>query len=421
MDIAKYITRRIFTEGMGRALRHRHFRNYQAIAWISAVGLWVQQLAIAWLTWELTKSGFWLGAVVMASAVPTILFVTIAGAVVDRYDRLVMIKVVQFSVVVLAALLTVLSLAGLINIYVLITIVTAQGVVAAFNMPVRMAMAPNLVPKEDLTAAISIHSVLFNSTRFVGPALGGLILSKLDVSWAFIFYTVSSLIFLTGLFAIQLIHHEHSEGKHSGLIGDVIEGVKYTVHHSAIGPLLLFVIIAVIVTRPFMELLPGYVDTIFGRGPEALGTLISVFGLGGIFGALCLAIYARSLGLMTILLCGFALTGVLLMAFATTSSYVFAIVCVIALGFLHSVTGNASLVLVQNAVAGSMRGRVMSLYGLTYRAAPATGALVMGAASTVIGFRVPVIAGAVICLVALALVLPKRRRMATELEARPGS
>ena len=172
MNTAKNSVRRIFTEGMGRALRHRHFRIYQATSWVSAVGLWVQQLAVAWLTWELTKSGFWLGAVVMAGAVPTFLFVTVAGAVVDRFDRLVMIKIVQFSVLVLAALLTALSFAGLINIHVLIAVVAAQGVATAFNMPVRMAMAPNLVPMEDLTAAISIHSVLFNSTRFVGPALG---------------------------------------------------------------------------------------------------------------------------------------------------------------------------------------------------------------------------------------------------------
>ncbi len=81
-----------------------------------------------------------------------------------------------------------------------------------------------------------------------------------------------------------------------------------------------------------------------------------------------------------------------------------------------SITANASQVLIQNAVDGAFRGRVMSLYGLTYRAGPSVGALLLGSASTVVGFQWPVILGGLLCLVSIAAVMPKYKRLSTELE-----
>ena len=159
---------------------------------------------------------------------------------------------------------------------------------------------------------------------------------------------------------------------------------------------------------------------------SACGVPWSAFGIGGMAASLWLANRNRIEGTTTILLLGTATSGVLTAVFASTDSFAAALAIMVVLGAAGSATMNGAQILIQNAVEGSMRARVMSLYSFNYRAAPALGAMAMGGASTVVGLQFPVAAGALLLLAIWYWVFLRRRlRQALEtgggapLEARP--
>ena len=304
----------------------------------------------------------------------------------------------------------------MINIYILTLLSFGFGLVQAFNLPVRLTIAPNLVPRNDLTPAIGLNSALFNMSRFVGPMIAGLVIAKFGVEVTLWTGVLGMLIFTIGLSRIRLLHNEQLKAGKSTLIDEMFDGVRYVVGHSSIGPLLLLIMIGAVFSRSFMDLFPGFADQIFHRGPEGLGVLFSAVGAGGIFGALWLANYGKTAGLTKVSLGTLFMTSVFLLIFSATSIFWLGVVTAALTGASLAITANSSQILIQNKVKGSMRGRVMSIYGLTYRAGPAIGALLMGMASTWAGLQVPVAAGATICLISLIFVLPHYKRLAVELE-----
>ena len=416
MSPASSPSSRFFETGIGRSLRHPHYRIYSLTNFVSMLGIWQQRVAMGWLAWELTHSGFWLGMLVTAESVPLILLVAVAGAVVDRVDRLKLLRTLQILQVGIAVLLTVLTVAGLINIYLLTALSFFYGLVQSFHLPVRMTVAPNLVPKEDLTPAIGLNSALFNISRFLGPMIAGVIIAQFGVGVAFGTAVAGMLAFTAGLQMIELRRQEQVGGERKGLGSDIVEGVRYVLRHTSIGSLLLLIMVSAIFSRSFMELFPGFADEVFNQGAEGLGILFSAVGAGGIIGAFWLANYGKTEGLMKVSLVTLFITTISLILFASTTVFWFALVCAAFAGLTMAITANASQVLIQNSVDGAFRGRVMSLYGLTYRAGPSMGALLLGSASTVAGFQWPVIAGALLCLVSIAFVMPHYKRLSAELE-----
>ena len=224
------------------------------------------------------------------------------------------------------------------------------------------------------------------------------------------------LVFTIGLKFIKLTRDEHSTKNKSSLLQEILEGVRYVGSHSSIGPLLLLIMISAVFSRSFMDLFPGFADQVFGQGPEGLGMLFSAVGAGGFFGALWLANYGRTSGLTKASFCTLFMTSILLLIFSSTSIFWIGIVTAALVGATLAITANSSQILIQNTVTGSMRGGVMGLYSLTYRAGPAIGAFLVGAVSIWTGLQIPVAVGAVICLFSPMIIPLHQKRLALEME-----
>ncbi len=407
---------RFFETGIGRGLRHRDYRIFTLRNFISMLGIWLQRVAIGYLAFQLTKSGFWLGAIAFAESAPLIVLVAIAGAVVDRVDRLKLLKFLQMMMVVVAALLAILTITGLINIWLLLILATCNGIIQSFHLPVRMTFAPNLVPREDLTSAVGLNSALYNVSRFTGPLIAGVIIAQFNVSASFTGSVVLMLALSFGLTMIKLNVDEQRSRRRAGLFAEVIEGLRYVKSHASIGPMILLIMVSATFSRSFMELFPGFADQVFQKGPEGLGMLFSAIGVGGIIGAFWLTNHGRTEGLTKVSLISLLVTSLALFAFAGTGIFWVGLASAAVAGATMSITANGSQILVQNAVDESIRGRVMSLYALTYRACPAMGALIMGTLSVWTGLQLPVILGACICILSILAVLPLMKRLVAGLE-----
>jgi MFS family permease len=405
------------TQGFARALRHRDFMWFSMTSWISTTGMWMQRVGVGWLTWELTHSGAWLGIMAAANALPGLVLLPFTGAYADRIDRLKLMRVTQSLNFVANAVLAVLTLTGHISVEIMFAITLLSGVVQTFNMPVRMTIAPSLVPLQDLPAAISVNSFQFTTAMFIGPALAGFMIAHGGVGLAFVANAASYLPFYIILYVITLADRPPRPQVETGIIADVVDGIKYAANHPGIGPVLMATLLLSILVRPLSDLVPGFIDEVFQKGPAELGLVLSAYGCGGMVGSFWMGNRGRLQGSTRIfIVCSLILTA-FTVVFASINVILPAIALMAVLGASNSISNNAAQSMIQASVAPSHRGRVISLYSLNGRAGPALGALVMGYMSHVLGLQIPTAGAAVIGIFVVLYVARDSRKIAEATEA----
>ncbi len=410
------------TRAILRTLRQPDYGLYTLGNSVSLVGMWMQRVSVGWLTWELTHSGTWLGAMAFADLFPTVFVGLLGGVAADRLDRVRIIMLCQAIAMVLAAAMGLLALTGNIGVGSLLVLVLLGGVALGFNQPSRLALVSSLVPRENLTTAVAINSIVFNLARFVGPALAGLVIVTADVGWAFVANAVSYLGLLSALAAIR--HRHPGAGRdlsavrpaRSGLVADIGAGVAYAARHPGIGPLLGLHIVGSIMVRPILELLPGFADHVFRGGADTLATLTSTVGIGAVLGGWVMARRSGTAGLVTLVLGSTAGVSFGVLAFTATDILWVGIVSAGFLGAVMVASGVGLQTVVQIAVEPAMRGRVLSLHGLIFRAGPALGALIMGTAGDIVGLHWPLVVGALVGLATVAVVAARAARLRAAIE-----
>lgn len=386
--------------GVARALSHRDFRRFALGDLVSLLGNWVQRVAVGWLTWQLTESGTWLGVVVMAELIPSILFSPVGGAFADKVDRLRIAIVTQMIMMAQAGSLALLTFGGWIDIWSLLALMAIRGLVNAWSHPARQALVPSLVPAQDLPAAVAMNSVFFNTARFIGPALAGVIIAKLDLAYAFVFNALSFLAFFLILLSIRIAYPEAMAQKHRSLFGQLNEGFRYIVKHPGIGPILLVLLAGALLARPVADLLPGFSGAVFDSGASGLAMMTSAMGIGSMFGAFAIAQRGHVAGLTRIAVINTFVQAMMLLIFAFAPSIWVALVVLPVLSFAITVTGISCQSLVQNAVEGNLRGRVISIYSVVFHTGPAAGTLIIGTLSQHINWHLPLACSAGLCLMA---------------------
>ena len=399
-----------------RALAHRDFGIYVAGNSVSLIGTWMQRIGVGWLAWKLSHSGAVLGLTAFADLFPTVLIGPFGGALADRLDRLRLIKTAQALGLVQALTLFILTVTGQITVPLLLALVLVGGVAGGVEQPARLALVPNLVPRPYLATAVAINSIVFNSARFIGPALAGLAIVWLGVAIVFALNALSFAAFLLALARLRLAPLAPPPRTVS-VLGAVGEGLRYTATHPGIGPILLVHAVLAVGARPFFELLPAFADQVFGRGAPGLATLSSTVGIGAVVGGFWLAQRTDQARLTGIVLVNSLLIALATLGFALSSWFPAAVACVAVAGFAMVATGVATQTLMQIAVEDDMRGRVLSLFGLIFRGGPALGALAIGAASEAVGLQAPLAAGALVGLAACGLLWRQRQTIARALAA----
>jgi predicted MFS family arabinose efflux permease len=416
-----FVRDRLFPRGLGNvvlAFAHRNYRIYAGGNAVSLVGIWMQRVAVGWLAWTLTHSGTWLGVMSMAEFFPVVFLSPLAGALADRRDRVGIIRVTQIAGSIEATLLAVLVYTNTITIELLLALTLLLGVFNAMAQPSRLALIPTLVNRAALPSALAINAIIFNSARFLGPAVAGIVIARVNVGAAFSVNAatyVAFLIAMTNLRGLPAL----PVGATQSVLKASAEAYVYATRHPGIAPMLLLFTVTTIGTRGFVELFPGFADSVFGRGPEGLSMLTSTVGLGAIFGALWMLLRPAIAGLTRLVLAHTLVISLAILAFTATDRFILALPCVFLAGTAMTITGIGAQTLLQAAVDIRMRGRIMALYEMIFRAGPAVGAVLMGSLSERFGLRLPLALGALVSCGFWAWSRFKQRRMAETLEADP--
>jgi MFS family permease len=401
-----------------RALKYRNFQLFFGGQLISLVGTWMQIVAQSWLVYRLTRSSVLLGLVNFAGQIPILVFSVLGGIAADRFSRRHVVIVTQTASMLLAFVLAVLTLTERVHIWHVFVLSALLGVVNAFDVPARQAFIMDMVGREDLINAIALNSAMFNASRVVGPAMAGILVATIGEGWCFFANGVSYIAVIAGLLLMNVVRHERVGG--ASPLEDVVEGMRFVWSHAPIHALLIVVGIGSLAGTPFSVLMPIFADKILRGGPQALGWLTGMSGVGALGGALLLATrqHVRGLG-RWVVISGVSFS-VALMAFGYSRLLWLSTALMLPIGFAMMIQFGAANTLLQSMTPDGLRGRVMSVYSMVFMGMSPIGALIAGAVAERTGAPLAVAAGAAICLLTaglFALWLPRIRPHARELVA----
>ncbi len=344
---------------------------------------------VGWLAWTLTHSGTWLGLVSLADFLPVLVLSPFAGVLADRRDRVWIIRITQLCGCAQATLLAILVASDLITVHLLFTLVLLLGIASAISQPSRLALIPTLVDRASLPSALAINSVIFNLARFIGPAVAGILIAQVGIAAAFAANAVSYIAFQISLAKLRDLPPQPVFERQNAIRAS-IEAYAYASRHPGIGPMLLLFVVTTIGTRGFIELFPGFADSVFARGPQGLSILTSTVGLGAMCGGAWMVLRpAITEAWRPIVFERTLVMSLAILAFTATDRFYLALPCVLVAGAAMTITGTGAQTLIQAAVDSRMRGRVMALYGMIFRAGPAVRSVLMGLASEHLELRLP--------------------------------
>lgn len=396
-----------------RALRHRNFQLFIGGQLVSMAGTWMQIIAQGWLVYSITKSEVMLGVVGFAAAIPAFLISPWAGVVVDRVPKRTLLIVTQTISMILAFVLSALVFTGMVQVWQVVLLAAVSGAVNAFDGPGRQAFVVEMVGREDLPNAIALNSMTFNAARVIGPAFGGLLLATVGAAWCFFFNGLSFLAVIFSLFMMRIVH-QHVLRENKSPWQQMKSGFTYIAHQPDLRALILLALFFSSFGISFMTVMPAYVDRMLHVGAAAFGMLTAALGVGAVTSAFLIATYGdaghRGRWLFTAAMSfPFVLT-----IFAFTQSLPVALVLAFFLGMGFMVQFTLINTLLQTHVVDNMRGRVMSIYSLTFFGFAPFGNLAVGALSESIGLSAALTLSAVISLASACVIFwwtPELRRM----------
>lgn len=382
---------------MFRALRHRNYRLFFCGQIISLIGTWMQSIAQSWLVYRLTGSSLLLGLVGFSGQIPVLLFAPLGGLFADRYSRQRTLIATQTASMLLAFILSALTLLKHIQVWEVMLLAALLGVVNAFDIPARQAFIVDMVNSEDLINAIALNSAMFNGARILGPAIAGITVAAIGEGWCFFSNGVSYIAVIVGLLLMTVTPRPRARRVASGL-ESVLEGFRFAAHTGPLRALLLLLGLVSLTGMPYAVLMPIFADRILHGGARGLGLLMGSTGVGALAATLVMAARREVRGLGRWIIYASTGFGASLILFSFSRSLPLSIALLLPAGFCMLIQMSSSNTLIQTMVPDDLRGRVMSVYSMVFVGMAPFGALLAGAVAHRIGAPLTVAIGGATCI-----------------------
>ncbi len=393
-----------------RTLSSRNYRLFFTGQSISLIGTWTQQAALSWLVYRITGSTLLLGVVAFSNQIPTLFLGPFAGVVADRWERKGLLLWTQSLSMLQALILAALVLTGAIRAWQIIALSLFIGIINAFDIPIRQAFVMQMVEKkEDLGNAIALNSAMFNAARFIGPMVAGILISAVGEGVCFLLNGISYLAVLASLAAIRVAARQNHNGKVPVLRG-FYEGLRYALDFKPIIAILALLSVFSIAGAPYFVLMPAFAKDVLHGGAHTYGFLMSAAGIGALSSTMYLASRKNAHGLIKIIPAAAAGCGLGIALFALSTNFALSIICLFLAGFCMMTQIASSNTIIQTIVDEDKRGRVMSLYAMSFMGIMPFGSILAGSIANRIGVQFTVLLGAACCIAGaliFALKLPR--------------
>lgn len=376
-------------------------------------------VAMIWLVYHNPQSLVLLGIVGFASQVPNLVLVPFGGVLSDRRNHQHTLIVTQTLSMLQSFALAILTLTGAIEIWHIIALSLFQGIVNAIDAPTRQAFVPEIVERKDnLINAIALNFSMFNGARLVGPAIGGLLLASVGAGYCFLIDGISYVAVLLALIAMRLKPRTSTSSKTSFTFATIVqhlkEGFVYAFGFAPVRSILIMVGLVSFLGVNFVVILPIFFNEILHGDANTLGLLMAASGVGSLIAAVQLSLRREVRGLGRFVAIAPIIYGLGMIAFSVSRSIWLSALLVAIIGFGSLLQSASSNTIIQTLVQDEMRGRVMSIYIMSFLGMISLGNLFQGTLVSFIGAPATVTVNGIICvLVAIffARQLPKLRRI----------
>ncbi len=410
-EVAPVIARR---GGMFRALSHRNYRLFWTGAFLSNVGTWMQAVAQGWLVLHLTNSAFWLGLDGFMATAPGFFLTLVGGAFADRIDRRRLLLYTQVMAGLAALALAALVATDVVNRWMVLGFSFLTGCCMALASPSYLALTYDLVGREDLANAVALNSTQFQLSRVVGPALAGVAFRLFGLAGCFFANGLSFIAVVAALWMVRTERRSVSKvpvvKERPAIWRDVAEGFSYVRSRPRVWSLLLLAAVNSLFGAPYFSLMPIYARDIFHLGETGLALLMGTAGGGAFLGALLVAYLGDFRRKGWLVLGGGIIFGACITGFALSSQLSLSLPFLFGLGFAVVVSIATTNTLLQKLVTDQMRGRVMSMFILSFMGTMPIGSLLAGIASKQFGPQYTLaFGGLVVTVVAIGVSIFNRR------------
>ena len=380
------------------ALRSRNYQLFFAGQGISLIGTWMTQLATIWLVYDLTNSPLMLGVVGFSSQIPSFFLAPFGGVFVDRFSRYRTLISTQVLAMIQSLTLAALALTDVIQVWHIIALSLLQGFINALDAPARQAFVPELVERrEDLANAIAINSTMINGARLIGPAIGGLLIARVGTAYCFLFDGLSYIAVIAALLAMKVKPWENvvSDGNP---LQKVKEGFVYAFSFPPIRSILLLSALVSLMGLQNTILVPVIAEQVLKGGAESLGFLMAASGVGALTGGIYLATRQTILGIGKLIALAPAILGIGLIAFSLSRFLPLSLFTMLFVGLGTILQIAASNTFLQTIVEDDKRGRLMSLYTMSFLGMIPVGNLLGGFLASRIGAPNTLIIDGIVCI-----------------------
>jgi MFS family permease len=360
------------------ALSYPNYRLWFYGQITSLFGTWMQSTAQGFLIYELTHSPAYLGYVTFATGMPSWFFMLVAGVAADRVSRRMLLVITQISMMVLAFILAALTFTGMVQPWHIILLSFLLGIANAFDAPARLALAPELVDRQDLTNAIALNATMFNAATVLGPTIGSLIYAAFGPGWCFTINGLSFIAVIIALLLMKLPKSVRSIQPRTTALKEIKQGFGFVFSQPTILALMGVVLMTAIFGFAFVPLLPAWSVDVLGGDVRTNGFLYSARGLGALIGALSIAALGRFSYRGKLLSLGMLLFPTLLLIFSFLRWLPLSLLVLAGVGGALVFVMNLANSLVQTGTGDEVRGRVTSIYTLTFFGFMPLGALLIG-------------------------------------------
>jgi len=369
--------RRLPLPGFLSGFAYRNFRLLWTGAFLSSVGTWTQDVALAWLIHVRFVDPFYLGLRAFASDAPLITFMLVGGAVADRVDRRRILLTSQILQMLFAATLGVLYALGRLGIVPILLIAFLTGLAQSQSAPTYQAVLTSLVPPQQIPNAVALNSLQFNLSRAVGPVIAGLILARWGTGPCFAVNAVSFLAVIVALWRIEL--PPPAPAKKETLGESLRTGLRHVGESPVLSVLTALGLTGSLFAFPLLTYLPVIAGDVLRTGAQGYSLLLSSFGAGAIGGAIATAQRGHVPGRGRLMLATLALYGVTALAAVLCGRQALAMALLFVAAWSLVTAFSTLNSLVQENAPDALRGRVLSIYGLAFRGGMPLGSLIAGA------------------------------------------
>jgi MFS family permease len=390
-----------------RAFRYRNFRLFFTGQSISLIGTWMQAIAMSWLVYRMTGSAFLLGLTGFLSQIPILLFAPFAGWLCDRFNRKRLLLVSQVLLALQGAAMAMLTISGTIEVWHVIALSAVLGIINAADTPIRQTFLPELVTgKQDLPSAVAFTSFMQNAGRLVGPSIAGLMLTVFSEASCFIVNAISKLGVIVAILVMQVSSAPPRDPSASMLRG-MRDGFAYCWNTVPIRMMLPILALTSFMIAPYQVLMPIFADEVFHGGAHTMGFLIGAAGFGGVSGGIYLASRRDVRGLTHHIVGGAALAGTALMLFSYCAHFGLSLLLMVLVGAGFMVVITSTSIILQTIVDDNKRGRVMSIYTVSFLGMAPLGNLAAGALASRAGAPLTLLLCGLCCLAGALFLLAR--------------